>query len=186
MRSRHAWLRARLCHPCTQATTKHCGRHPLVRSSLRAKWASSSCLLRQAKSAHYINGLEPSQAGSLSSPSSTCQWQFSVVFGKLLLRLSPVLFFLLLFHSSMHALLIIVLFMWKQEKRDHSWKWAGRWWHNCSLPCMWMPGSFLTSSFIFSSFWNQLFFPFAFHVILIKAWNNSFLQIFMINFIVRK
>ena len=76
------------------------------------------------------------------------------------------------------------LFMSKQEKRDHSWKWAGRWRHNCSLPCMWMPGSFLTSSFIFSSFWNQLFFPFAFHVILIKAWNNSFLQTFMINFII--
>ena len=80
---------------------------PLCGRSLRAKWASSSCLLRQAKSAHYINGLEPSQAGSLSSPSSTCQWQFSVVFGKLLLRLSPVLFFLLLFHSSMPAMRII-------------------------------------------------------------------------------
>ena len=139
-----------------------------------SSWASSLYKWARAKPSWLV--IQP----------STCQWQSSVVFGRLLLWLSSVLFFLLLFHCSMHAMLIIVLFMWKQEKRDHSWKWAGRWWHNCSLPCMWMPGSFLTSSFIFSSFWNQLFFPFAFHVILIKAWNNSFLQIFMINFIVRK
>jgi hypothetical protein len=66
--------------------------------------------------------------------------------------------------SSMNAMPIIALFMWKQEKRDNCWKWAGGWWHNCSLPCMWMPDSFPTSGLTFFLFENQLFFL-AFHLI---------------------